>query len=44
MADSNDPPSSRQLTPFGHSMRKHFLFDKDYTNLNHGPPRPLPPP
>lgn len=44
MADSQDSPSSGQLTAFGHEMRKHFLFDKDYVNLNHGSPHiPSPP-
>ncbi|GAD92434.1 aminotransferase family protein [Paecilomyces variotii No. 5] len=27
--------SSEQLTPFGHSMLKHFLLDPNYKNLNH---------
>ncbi|KAI9672558.1 MAG: hypothetical protein M1817_003324 [Caeruleum heppii] len=29
-------PTSGTRTPFGHEMRKHFLFDNDYINLNHG--------
>ncbi|KAK9248543.1 pyridoxal phosphate-dependent transferase [Lipomyces tetrasporus] len=28
--------SSDLLTPFGHDLRKFFLFDSRYTNLNHG--------
>lgn len=35
MADAVSASAS-QRTPFGHEMRKHFLFDKDYINLNHG--------
>jgi len=28
--------TSEQLTPFGAPMRKHFLFDPDWRNLNQG--------
>jgi hypothetical protein len=32
-----DDDGNAQLTPFGAEMRKrHFLFDNDYVNLNHG--------
>lgn len=36
MIDHNGAAPSGQLTAFGHEMRKHFLFDKDHINLNHG--------
>ncbi|KAI9833917.1 MAG: hypothetical protein M1819_003426 [Sarea resinae] len=50
MTDANVPSVSElslapKPTPFGHEMRKHFLFDKDWTPLNHGSygtyPRPV---
>lgn len=28
--------TSNRLTPFGHEMKKHFLFDPKFNNLNHG--------
>jgi hypothetical protein len=28
--------SASRLTPFGHEMKKHFLFDPKYNNMNHG--------
>jgi hypothetical protein len=28
--------TTNRLTPFGHEMKKHFLFDPKYNNLNHG--------
>src|SRR6266536_2330690 len=28
--------SATQATPMGHEMRKHFLFDPKWTNLNQG--------
>ncbi|KAI9718608.1 MAG: hypothetical protein M1812_004059 [Candelaria pacifica] len=44
MATINGKPAS-QLTTFGHEMRKHFLFDEGFVNLNHGSfgtyPRPI---
>lgn len=36
MIDPEGAAPSGQLTAFGHEMRKHFLFDKDHINLNHG--------
>ena len=38
LADTSDSPE------FGHSMRKHFQFASDWTNLNHGPLPPSPTP
>ena len=26
--------------PFGKAMREHFLFDKDWRNMNHGKATP----
>jgi hypothetical protein len=31
-------PGEDELTPFGHPMRKRFLFEKRYINFNHGRP------
>ena len=28
--------TTNRLTPFGHDMKKHFLFDPKFNNLNHG--------
>ena len=28
--------TTNRLTHFGHDMKKHFLFDPKYNNLNHG--------
>jgi hypothetical protein len=33
---SLDDVSTYKRTPFGKEMLKHFLFDPDYKNLNHG--------
>jgi hypothetical protein len=33
---ANQSSSTLQRREFGHSLRKDFLFDEDWINLNHG--------
>jgi hypothetical protein len=35
-ASASTSPASTTLVKFGREMRKEFMFDDDYLNLNHG--------
>ena len=34
--NSTDDVSTNKRTPFGKEMLKHFLFDSNFKNFNHG--------